>query len=147
MSSTMPKPTTSEGPLSPAGSAEEVTADPRLDRRVRRVFSASEKRRILEEAATCTERGSLAGLLRREGLYSSQLQAWRRQAEQHGAEGLEPKKAGRRPSKDAKDRKISELERQNAKLQRELALANGLISLQKKAHELLGAALLTDDRT
>jgi hypothetical protein len=26
-------------------------------------------------------------------------------------------------------------------------LANGLISLQKKAHELLGAALLTDDRT
>ena len=43
----------------------------------RRHFSAEYKRRILEEADACTEPGQIGALLRREGLYSSNLTQWR----------------------------------------------------------------------
>ena len=62
----MPKPVSSTP-------ATEVVANPEHDRRLRRRFSAEDKRRILEEAHACTERGQLTALLRRERLYSSQL--------------------------------------------------------------------------
>src|ERR1700753_3314541 len=45
----------------------------------RRSFSASEKLRIVRAAAACTERGEVEALLRREGIYSSHLAAWRKQ--------------------------------------------------------------------
>ncbi|RMF57075.1 MAG: hypothetical protein D6746_11590, partial [Bacteroidetes bacterium] len=64
----MPKPTNHK---------TEVIAAAENDRRQRRRFSAEEKERILREADACTERGELAQLLRREGLYSSHLAAWR----------------------------------------------------------------------
>src|SRR5207247_9876424 len=44
-----------------------------LAKAARRRFTAEYKRRILREAAACSERGELGALLRREGLYSSQL--------------------------------------------------------------------------
>ncbi len=57
-------------PVSPE-SPTEVLANPEHDRRLRRRFSAEDKRRILSEADACSERGQLAALLRRERLYSS----------------------------------------------------------------------------
>lgn len=45
--------------------------------RDRRRFTAAFKLKILEEAARCVESGALGALLRREGLYSSHLAAWR----------------------------------------------------------------------
>lgn len=39
----------------------------------RRRFTAAYKLRILEEADQCSERGQIGALLRREGLYSSNL--------------------------------------------------------------------------
>ena len=59
----------------------------------------------------------------------------------HGEEGLESKRAGRKASRDAKDKQIQSLERKNAKLERELLIARKLIELQGKAQEILGAAL------
>lgn len=47
----------------------------------RRTFTAEYKRRILLEAAACKEPGQIGAILRREGLYSSTLTSWRRQAE------------------------------------------------------------------
>jgi hypothetical protein len=47
----------------------------------RRQFSAAYKRRILEEAESCSEPGEVGALLRREGLYSSHLTTWRQQRE------------------------------------------------------------------
>ena len=47
----------------------------------RRQFSSHEKRRILAVADRCTEVGKIGALLRREGLYSSQLATWRKQRE------------------------------------------------------------------
>ena len=120
----MPKPVSTS-------TATEVVANPEHDRRLRRRFSAEQKRRILEEADTCSERGQLAALLRRERLYSSQLATWRAQLEQESHSGLQAKKPGRKPLKDAKDRRIEELERDKSKLQRKLLIAAKLIELQK----------------
>lgn len=119
----------------------EVVPDPRNDRRQRRRFSVEEKLRIVREAEKCTERGELSALLRREGLYASHLQHWRTQLERQGVEGLAPKKAGRKPVLDAKDRRIQQLERRQARLEKKLELANKVIALQVKAHEVLGIAL------
>lgn len=119
----------------------EVVANPVNDRRQRRRWSVQEKKRILKEADQCTERGELAALLRREGIYSSQLGQWRAAMEARGEEGLAGQKPGRKPTKDAKDREIEKLKKKNEKLEKELDLTHKLIELQKKAHEILGVAL------
>ena len=77
----------------------------------RRVFTAKYKARILREAEACAgKRGALGALLRREGLYSSHLTSWRREAQA----GLEAKKRGPKAKVDARDRRIAQLERQFA---------------------------------
>ena len=45
----------------------------------RRRFDQAYRLRIVEEADRCSELGQIGELLRREGLYSSQLATWRRQ--------------------------------------------------------------------
>src|SRR5919106_1036751 len=43
----------------------------------RRRFPVAYKRQVLEQAARCRKPGEVGALLRREGLYSSHLAAWR----------------------------------------------------------------------
>lgn len=110
----------------------------------RKKYSASEKLRIVkaaEAAVASGERGALEALLRREGIYSSHLSAWRRQLGARGLAGLAAQKPGRKPALDEKDRKVLALEKENAKLKRKLQVADAVIALQKKAHEVLGIAL------
>ena len=107
----------------------------------RRTFSASEKLRIVREAGACTERGDIEALLRREGIYSSHLAAWRKQLALHGSEALGGRKRGPKPSLDAKDRRIAELEKRAARLEAKLALAEKLLDLQKKVSAILGIDL------
>jgi transposase len=117
-------------------------------RRARRVFSAAEKLRIVKKAEACLakgERGALEAMLREEGIYSSMLSTWRSQLGSLGASGLEPRKTGRRPKLDAKDRRNAELVKRNAVLERKLHIADAIIALQKKAHEILGIALPESD--
>ena len=132
----------------PRDENNEVVASPEHDRRQRRNFTTEYKERILREADACSERGAIGAILRREGLYSSQLADWRAHREQEGRPGLEPKQPGRKPNKDSKDRRIEELEKRNAKLEKELRISKALIDLQVKAHEILGIALpRIDDET
>lgn len=119
--------------------ASEVVADPSLDRRRRRSFTVEFKRRILAQAESCAGHGELAALLRREGLYSSHLSQWRAQVAAGEVLALTPKMAGRKPKTDAKDRRIVELERANAKLAYRLDISERLVALQKKAQELMAA--------
>lgn len=110
----------------------------------RRRFKAEYKRRILREAAACTERGELGALLRREGLYSSHLTEWRKQAERGELAGLSPKKRGPKAKPvDPRDKKIAQLERELKKLSRRAQRAEALVELQKKVSEMLGIALPT----
>jgi transposase len=125
----------------PRSQKTEVVASAEHDRRQRRRFSPEERGRILREADACSERGQLGALLRREGIYSSHLNAWRKAREREGLAGLQDKKPGPKPSKDAKDRLIEQLEKRNAKLEKELRISKALIELQEKAHEILGIAL------
>lgn len=126
-------------PSTPPLDASEVVADPSLDRRRRRSFTGEFKRRILAQAESCNGHGERAALLRREGLYSSHLSQWRAQVAAGEVMALTPKVAGRKPKTDAKDRRIVELERANAKLAHRLDISERLVALQKKAQELMAA--------
>src|SRR5690606_36807593 len=75
------------------------------ERRQRRKITAERKNRILDQADAC-KRGELGELLRREGIYASQLTSWRAQREQNGLAGLAGSRPGPKPSKDSKDRLI-----------------------------------------
>jgi transposase-like protein len=102
----------------PSDENNEVVASPKHDRRQRRDFTDEYKERILRELDACSERGQVGALLRREGLYSSQISDWRKQLEQGGREGLQAKRPGPKPSKDAKDKQIEQQLKRIAKLEK-----------------------------
>jgi len=106
--------------------------DPQVvPRAKRRRFSAAYKARIVKQAAACQAAGEVGALLRREGLDSSNLAAWRKQLRCHGEEGLARKRRGPAP-KPQRSRREVELERENRKLQRKLAHAEAVIDFQKR---------------
>ena len=117
--------------------------DPEVpEKAARRRFTAEYKLRILREAEGCEAPGEVGALLRREGLYSSHLTTWRRQREQGALAALTPKKRGRRASPPHPlSRRVAELERENAHLQRRLKQAETIIEVQKKVSEILGIPL------
>ena len=111
----------------------------------RRQFSPSERRRILAAADRCSKNGEIGALLRREGIYSSQLATWRkrREATEHAA--LTPHKRG--PKADptiAETRRVLELTKDNERLRRKLAQAHTIIDVQKKLCTLLGLPTAED---
>jgi hypothetical protein len=113
---------------------QEVTPDPRLEKRSKRRFSAAEKLRFLNELDHLPH-GEKGAWLRRNGMYATQVGLWRKQSESD-ASSLEPKTVGRKPI-DAKDRQIAELLAIQAKLEKRVRIAEGLVELQKKAMALI----------
>ena len=85
----------------------------------RRKFTAEYKLRIVREAERCKQPGEIGALLRREGLYSSLLTAWRREVEQGARRALRSKKRG--PKARVLDPRMKELERENQRLKRVVA--------------------------
>jgi transposase-like protein len=114
----------------------------------RRQYSAAEKIRILREADACAgQKGAVAALLRREGLYSSHLATWRKQRDA-GQLGSTPKKRGPVPRQpDARDEQIAQLERELRKEKARADRAERLVELQKKVSELLGTPLPDPEET
>jgi transposase len=111
----------------------------------RRQFSSNEKRRILAAADRCSEAGAIGALLRREGIYSSQLATWRRQREASQRVALEPRKRGRKADPGiAEARRVAELTKDNERLRRKLAQARTIIDVQKKLCTLLGLPTAED---
>ena len=102
----------------------------------RRQFSAEYKRRILQEADSCTQRGEVGALLRREGLYSSHLNTWRHQRARGELQGLTPAKRGRKADPQAAEN--ARLLRETERLKAQLARAELIIEVQKKVSQLLG---------
>jgi len=103
----------------------------------RRNYTAEYKRRILKEAADCKKQGQVGALLRREGLYSSNLTAWRHQAERGTLDALSSRKRGPRSRKpDPSARRITEQEKEIQKLQAKLKKAELIIEAQKKIAEI-----------
>jgi transposase-like protein len=110
----------------------------------RRHFTIADKRRILAAADRCTKPGEIGALMRREGIYSSGLSAWRRQREIAELAALAPQKRGPKIDPARVDAlQIAQLTRERDKLKIQLDKANLVIAVQKKVASLL--ALLEQD--
>jgi transposase len=117
-----------------------VSPDPEVpEKKPRRKYTAQYKLRILQAADACTEPGQLGALLRREGLYSSNLTTWKRQREEGLLHALSGRKRGRKPKpKNALASRVAQLERDNERLKKKLSQAQIIIEVQKKVSEILG---------
>jgi transposase-like protein len=122
-------------------SSNNEVPDPEVPARARaRTYSAAYKARVLDEYESLDKAGKGA-LLRREGLYTSLISAWRIQRDQ-GARAALAKPAGRPPA-DTRDKEIARLRRENERLAAELGKARKVIEVQGKLSALLGQ-LATD---
>jgi transposase-like protein len=129
--------TISRMPPNPTPAA--AVPDPEVpEKAARRRFTAEYKLRIVREAEGCEAPGDVGALLRREGLYSSHLTTWRRQREGGMLEALMPKKRGRHAPHPL-SRRVAELERENAHLQRRLKQAETIIEVPKKSPRSWGS--------
>jgi len=131
----------------PAGERTRGRPDPAVPEKAsRRRFGAEYKARILREADQATALGQLGALLRREGLYSSHLAAWRKQRDAASLAALAPKRRGRKA--DPHSPLVEEnkrLQRENAKLLRKLRRTEVILDVQKKLSEILGIELPPND--
>lgn len=108
---------------------------PRAGQRKRRTFTAEYKLRILAEYDKASEPGARGALLRREGLYHSHIQDWRRLAEAGAAAAVSPK-AG--PTKqDPETVENRRLKKENDRLKTELEKAQAVMEILGKTHALL----------
>jgi transposase len=111
----------------------EVTA-----KATRRRFTLEYKRRVVREADAYKTPGAVGALLRREGLYSSHLAAWRA-ARDRGELAGGAKKRGPVPRVvDPREKRIAELERETTRWQKRAERAEALVEVQKKVAALLG---------
>jgi len=134
---------TGVGPMAGGRDLSSVSPqDPEVpEKRPRRKFTAKYKLRILAEADSCTQQGQMGALLRREGLYSSNLTTWRHQRKKGLLKAMTPKKRGRkRKEKNPLTKKVARLENENRRLQQKLKKAELIIEAQKKMSEILGIA-------
>lgn len=101
----------------------------------RRKFTKAYKLQFLKDYAACANAPERGALLRREGLYSSRVSAWKNEL------------CINRPAtkKPHKNRSIKQLEREIEQLKKTLAQAEGIIHFQKKVSELLGLHTLPRD--
>lgn len=111
----------------------------------RRGFTAEYKQRILDEvdrAVAAGRSGEVGAILRREGLYSSHLAAWRKLREAGELSALAPKKRGPKAKvPDERDREIAKLRKEKAIAEAKLKKAEALLGIQKKVSELFGIEL------
>lgn len=106
-----------------------------VERPVRRSFTAAYKSRILKEVDAAPA-GRVAAILRREGLYSSHLQKWRREESRRAPEARK-----RGPKRNPLTAEVRRLRADNARLEKKLYQANNLLELQKKIAEILETAV------
>ena len=117
-------------------------ADPEVvGRAVRRRFTPQYKLKILREAERCSTPGEIGALLRREGLYSSNLSAWRKQREAGAYASMLATKRGRQPKLSAQDKELAGLRQELERVHKKLGQAEKIIEVQKKLSEVLGMSL------
>src|SRR6266568_1783743 len=109
-----------------AVSEDDPAAKPR-----RRSFSAGYKLDILAEYEALTDAGAKGALLRREGLYSSHIVAWRRARDVGALKELGPK--SRPARKTPEEIEIERLRRRDERLEDQLAKHRLALEIQGKA--------------
>src|SRR5690349_41141 len=115
---------------------------PRADRPRRRTFTAAYKLRMVEEY-DAAEHGEKGALLRREGLYESSIQLWRRQRDAgeltaSGKSRPAPKeKTPEQAELEQLRKEKARLERQNAAMGKKLARTEAALDIMGKGIALL----------
>lgn len=127
--------------------AASVLPDPEVPAKAaRRRFTAEYKLRVLTLADACNEPGCLGKLLRQEGLYASNLDAWRGQRKRGVLSALSPKKRGRKESvRNPLAAENEKLRKENERLTNRLRKAEIINDVQKKISQLLGIPIATDE--
>ena len=126
----------------PPDRTSESPPDPEVAEKAhRRRFTAEYKAGIVREADGCREPGQIGALLRREGLYSSQLVHWRRQSREGAYRALRDDHRGRKRKRSPLEEENERLRNQVARLERRLHQAETIIEFQKKISEMLGIPL------
>ena len=92
----------------------------------------------------CKTPGTVGALLRREGLYSSHLTTWRAARERGELAGAPTKRGPVRRVADPRDKRITELGRENTHWRKRAERAEALVELQKQIAALLGTPLATE---
>ena len=129
--------------LAAARPSREGVPDPELvEKAKRRRFTAEYKLRILRQAEACTRPGEIGALLRREGLYTSHLTAWRKQRDQGALAGLERKRG--RKGADPREAENAALRRRLERVEAELEKARKVIEIQGNVSALLEQMLDTE---
>jgi transposase-like protein len=114
----------------------EVKPDPAKSKS-RRYLTSKYKLGILREAEDCKDKpGELGALLRREGLYSSHLSAWRKERDEGRLSASSETQRGRKPEFSDLEAENQELKREVAELKTERDQALKLIEAQKKIAEI-----------
>ena len=125
-------------------STDNLAPDPEVPARAKtRTYSAAYKARIVAEYEGL-DKAAKGALLRREGLYTSLVSAWRHQRDQGALQAL-AKPAGRAPA-DPVDRENARLRRQVQRLEADLDKARRVIEVQGKLSALL-EQLATDSQS
>lgn len=109
---------------------------PRAGQPKRRTFTAAYKARILREYDQLESGRERGALLRREGLYSSHIDGWRKARDAGAANGMTDKPAGR-PGRSTEAVENERLRKENEKLTAELTRTKAALEVVGKAHALL----------
>ena len=124
-------------PVGQAVGMDEVP-DPQVpERAFRRTYTAKYKRDILAEYEAC-DRDGKGALLRREGLYTSLISAWRDQRDKAVLEAL-GRPAGAPPA--------SAEQKENVKLRKQVERLTGELETARKVIEIQSKLLLSDTVT
>jgi transposase-like protein len=103
----------------------------------RRSYSAKYKLKVLAEIDAADSKAERGEIMRREGLYSSLISAWRDQREKGALEAMKARRPG--PKTDAVKAENARLRDRVAELEDQLSTAEELIDAQGKASALLQA--------
>ena len=107
--------------------------------RTRCRFTAADKRQILDAATACAPPGEIGALLRREGLFSSHLAAWR--AADRAGVSLTPRRGPAPTAPNPLAPRVAALERALAQATRRAERAELIVDAPKKFSQLIGLTL------
>jgi len=130
--------TMADMPGQPEGS-DRSAASPRGQRAgtpKRRVFTTAYKRRILERYDALTDPAERGALLRREGLYHSHLEYWRKNHSEGDTGAATGTPAGR-PARSAAEIENERLRAENERLAAELTRTKAALDVAGKVYALL----------
>lgn len=129
--------------LRQSGRMDDVPEPEVPERARRRTFTAKYKAEVLAEYEAA-DRGGKGALLRREGLYTSSITAWREQRDKGALQAL-GKPSGAPPA-DPAQREVARLRKENQRLSEDLDKARQVIEVQSKLSALLESLATNSSR-